>query len=295
MSQLPPSTPPYGQDPWGGVPIPPTGPPWPPPARRRSRWPAIVAAMLMVVVLVATVVGVLAVRAQQAGEPGLVEAERTDPAPVPTAPPSAIDVGLLTERFGAAVWRVEATGCGMESVGTAFVVGDRLLVTNQHVTAVDTSPQVSSLDGSRVLGATVLGWTLDPDLAVLEVAEPLTPVLTWASAAQLADGQRLLVLGYPRPAHAFTATPTAIRRFVTDAGVRRAIVSDAPLVQGNSGGPALTADGRVAGVVTELAGEQGAPLVPVLYTYDHLRDTIAAIVAARRGAVVDCDAVSSSR
>ncbi len=180
-------------------------------------------------------------------------------------------------------------GCGVESIGTAFAIDDRLLVTNRHVTEIDATPQLVSRDGSRRLDAMVVGWSQDPDLAVLEVRQFVAPTLAWADSAGLTEGELLVAFGYPTPGHDFAVTPTRIRSFVTDGALRHAIRTDGRFDTGNSGGPALTEEGRVAGVVAAFAGSEGDQLVPMLTTHDHLRPTLEALVRARPGVEVRCE------
>ncbi len=101
---------------------------------------------------------------------------------------------------------------------------------------------------------------------MIEVAEALPVWLPWADTQSLTEGQPLVALGYPVPDLAFSVTHADIVTFQTRAGVRRAVRTDGALDRGNSGGPALTADGRVAGVVTEMeANQSGLQLVALLY------------------------------
>lgn len=53
-----------------------------------------------------------------------------------------MDDSELATTFGPAVYRVEASGCEAVSIGTAFAVDEHHLVTNQHVVAIDTTPQL---------------------------------------------------------------------------------------------------------------------------------------------------------
>lgn len=316
MSSFPPQGPAGGWPPTGPAPggVGWTGPagPGPPaaPPRGGGRVWLVLTVLSLVVLLVAgsTLLLLLHDGPPEAGVqptaepgPGVPAPDVTPPAlpvpptPAPPAPPApappVLDADLLVARFGDAVWRVEAQGCGLSSTGTAFVVGERWLVTNWHVTAIDTSPQVVTRDDTRVLQARVLGWSREPDLAVLEVDAPLAPVLGWADPVGLRAGEPILALGFPRPDYRFAATVATIRSFAGAGGNREAIVVDGGLQEGNSGGPALTADGRVAGIVTEAAAVAGGPRTPILYTYTHLAAELERIVATRPGAVVDCDAV----
>jgi hypothetical protein len=214
--------------------------------------------------------------------------------PLATAEAPAPDLSAeeLARRYGDAVWRVEATGCGVEATGTAFAIDARTLITNWHVTVVDAAPQLVSRDGETTLQGRVLGWSDQPDVAVIRVDEDLATTVAWTDADDLEEGQPLVALGYPLPATDFTVTRGDITSFQTDDGVRQAIRTDAALDKGNSGGPVLTSRGAVAGVVTEMAPSDGFQLVPLAYTYDHLRETIAEL-STGDGVESDCDAAGA--
>lgn len=256
-------------------------------APTRPRWVVNVASIGMIVVTLALLLGLAALSGFRGlptpALPAFVDLEVvSDPTPVP------LDPGELTERYGAAVWRVEAAGCGIESIGTAFAIDDLLLVTTRQVTEIDAAPRLVSRDGSRRLDAVVVGFSQDPDLAVLEVRQFLMPTLAWADPAGLTEGEQLVVLGHAAPEH---VTLTTIRSFVTEGAVRRAIHAEGLSAADSHGAPALTSEGRVAGMVTVAVGPDGRHLVPVLTTHEHLQGAIETLVEGRPGAEVRCDAL----
>jgi S1-C subfamily serine protease len=146
------------------------------------------------------------------------------------------------------------------------------------VVGVDPTPELVGRDGARRQGR-VIGWRQSPDIAVIRVDEALPVSLPWAKTESLTEGQSLVALGYPVPDLDFSVTDAAIVSFQSRAGVRRAVRTDGALDRGNSGGPALTAAGEVAGVVTEMeANESGLQLVALLYTADALAADVQAIL-----------------
>jgi hypothetical protein len=195
----------------------------------------------------------------------------------------------LAARFGDAVHRVEVDGCGFEGTGSAFAIDEHHLVTNWHVVAVDATPVVRARDGTIREGR-VIGAMPNPDVAVIEVAETLERALEWADTDALAEGQHLVGLGYPVPATDFTVSPGTILSFQTGPFGRAAIRTDASLDRGNSGGPALTSTGQVAGVITEMAlNHDGFQNVPLLFTHAALKHPIQRMLDEPVDESPDCD------
>lgn len=155
----------------------------------------------------------------------------------------------LSERFGPAVARVLNLACG--SAGTAFAVDDRHFVTNAHVVLGDQRPSLQLHDGSTITGG-VIGVDETLDIAVIEAsAGTAAAPASWADSAQVKEGQPLTVLGYPAPG-GYAVITVDVRSISTDPRDYGTIQTTAGIDAGNSGSPALTAQGQVAGVVAAL-------------------------------------------
>lgn len=217
-----------------------------------------------------------------------------DPIPTTTAPPVPLtNVSMsntdIAKEFGDSVYRLEAEGCGVVASGSSWVLDKHHLVTNWHVVSVDTTPTVIGRDGSKMEGE-VIGGTARPDIAVVRVDKPLAQPLEWAATKELTEGQEIVGLGYPAPALDFSVTPGSIVSFQMTDGKREAIRTDGALDKGNSGGPVLTRTGQVAGVVTEMAVNDGFQLVPLLFTASTLQKSVSAMIDEPQQVEPDCDA-----
>lgn len=172
-------------------------------------------------------------------------------------------------------------------------------MTNWHVVVGDTEPELISRHGERILGH-VIGMTSDPDVALIRVDQPLSTYLEWADTGSLTEGQRLVALGYPRPLTNFTVTELSIMSFKSSGERRIGILVDGRIDRGNSGGPALTTDGKVAGINTAVNINHGAALgalsgggfqvVPYLESYEGVKASIDSFLAETSGKTVapDC-------
>lgn len=152
------------------------------------------------------------------------------------------------------VVQVIGSGCGGRVEGSGFVVAPGVVVTNAHVVAGVRG--VSVLDSAGGHSATVVHFDPDEDLAVLEVSALQAPALATESGV-VAPGAAGVVLGYPgggplREAGAVVLDEKiAVGQNIYARGtVSRAIYEVASDIEpGNSGGPLITAGGRVAGIV----------------------------------------------
>ena len=151
-------------------------------------------------------------------------------------------------------------GYASEGVGTGVVIVDTgIILTNLHVVAGADQVQVEFFDGSES-EASVIGARPEHDLAVLQ-AKKLPddlPAATLRSTADLAVGDEVVAVGFP-----FGIGPSASAGIVS--GLQREYRSpqgkqvltnliqfDAAANPGNSGGPLVTADGEVVGIVTAI-------------------------------------------
>ncbi|MCF4122880.1 MarP family serine protease [Antribacter sp. KLBMP9083] len=177
------------------------------------------------------------------------------PRQAPVAPAVDLDNTQL-EASAQSVARISgiAYACGTSSTGSGFVVAPDRLVTNAHVVAGVDRPVVELPDSPAREGRVVYFDPVD-DLAVIAVeglaADPLD------IAPTLAVGDPAVVQGYPYGGP-FTSTSAGVLGVSTarvpDAygggGADREVYSLAAVVRpGNSGGPLLTTDGQVAGVI----------------------------------------------
>jgi S1-C subfamily serine protease len=147
-----------------------------------------------------------------------------------------------------------------KSVGTGVVIVDKgIILTNLHVVAGGDRLGVVFFDGTES-EATVLGVQPENDLAVIQaktLPDDLVPA-TLRGTGDLAPGDEVIAVGFP-----FGIGPTTTSGVVS--GLRRVhrsrdgtrdivnlIQFDAAANPGSSGGPLVTADGEVVGIVTAI-------------------------------------------
>ncbi|MEV0981577.1 MarP family serine protease [Streptomyces sp. NPDC049915] len=139
--------------------------------------------------------------------------------------------------------------------GSGFVYAPRHVMTNAHVVAGIDRPGVRVGGAGRTYDARVVLFDPDRDVAVLYVPDLKAPVLRFDDGAR--RGDRAVVAGYPQDGDLNLQAATVAGRvratgqnIYNDATVTREIYSIRSTVRpGNSGGPLLTTDGRVFGVV----------------------------------------------
>ncbi|MEU0738655.1 MarP family serine protease [Streptomyces sp. NPDC006134] len=149
-----------------------------------------------------------------------------------------------------------ATGCGKVLEGTGFVFAERRVMTNAHVVGGVDEPVVQIGGEGRAYDATVVLYDWRRDIAVLDVPDLKAPALRFTDEdADSGDGA--IVAGFPENG-AYDVRAARVRGRITANGpdiyrrgtVHRDVYSlYATVRQGNSGGPLLTTDGEVYGVV----------------------------------------------
>jgi len=145
-------------------------------------------------------------------------------------------------------------------VGTGVVIVDKgVILTNLHVVSGADRIKVTFHDGLEST-ATITGAQPENDLAVLQAQKIPDDMIaaTMRSTGDLSPGDKVLVVGFP-----FGIGPSASAGVVS--GLKRSFRSpegkqemnnliqfDAAANPGNSGGPLVTMDGEVVGIVTAI-------------------------------------------
>ncbi|GDY84161.1 serine protease [Streptomyces avermitilis] len=149
-----------------------------------------------------------------------------------------------------------AQSCGKVLEGTGFVFGNRRVMTNAHVVGGVDEPTVQIGGEGRKYDAKVVLYDWRRDIAVLDVPNLKAPALQFTST-DAASGNGAIVAGFPENG-SYNVQPARVRGRITANGpdiyhrgtVRRDVYSlYATVRQGNSGGPLLTPEGKVYGVV----------------------------------------------
>jgi S1-C subfamily serine protease len=151
-------------------------------------------------------------------------------------------------------------------VGTGVVIVDKgIILTNLHVVAGADRIEVTFQDG-LVASAYVRSVQAENDLAVLQADKIPDDLIaaTMRSTRDLAPGDKVLAVGFP-----FGIGPSASAGVVSGLGrvfrspegqhdMRNLIQFDAAANPGNSGGPLVTMDGEVVGIVTAILNPTSA-------------------------------------
>ncbi len=212
----------------------------------------------------------------------LLDSPAVDIPPVDLADPELAEAAASVARVSGT-----AFSCGRSSTGTGFVVAPDRVVTNAHVVAGVERPLVE-LPGVAAREGTIVYFDPIDDLAVIAVEGLAADPLPFAPT--LGAGAPAVVQGYPlggpftMVAAGVLSTGTAPVPDIYDESAAPREIYDlrAAVRPGNSGGPLLTEDGAVAGVVfarAENDAERGyamtmAELTPVAAQAASLSDPV---------------------
>jgi serine protease DegQ len=151
-------------------------------------------------------------------------------------------------------------------VGTGVVIIDKgVILTNLHVVHGADHIRVVFYDGLEA-DATISGVQSENDLAVLQASKIPDDLIaaTMRSTSDLAPGDKVLAVGFP-----FGIGPSASGGVISGLGrvfrspegkqeMKNLIQFDAAANPGNSGGPLVTMDGEVVGIVTAILNPTSA-------------------------------------
>ena len=146
------------------------------------------------------------------------------------------------------------------SVGTGVVIVDKgIILTNLHVVQGADVIHITFADGLTTT-ASITGMQRENDLAVLQAHKIPDDMIaaTMRSTADLRPGDQVMAVGYPfgiGPSASSGIVSGLKRTFKSPDGqqeMRNLIQFDAAANPGNSGGPLVTMDGEVVGIVTAI-------------------------------------------
>jgi len=148
---------------------------------------------------------------------------------------------------------VLTSGCDTESKASGFLVEGHLIVTAAHV--VDGARSIRLVLGSQSTSASIVGIDRVGDIALLRAPVELAGHLFLFADGRPRKGDEVTGLGYPLDADSVVATQGRVSGL--DMAVKLDPVSrtdmiqtDAGLNPGNSGGPLISMDGSVVGIVS---------------------------------------------
>jgi len=176
-------------------------------------------------------------------------------APTALAAPGSQVVKVFVVRSVPNYWQPWATGAPQESTGSGVILSKSRILTNAHVVQNARRVHVRRAGTSAKLPARVVVAAIGPDLAILELEGhtfPDTNAPTLTKEMPRA-GDSVLVYGFSMGGAELSTTKGIVSRIEFAkysrgfSGLR--IQIDAALNPGNSGGPAMTADGGWLGVV----------------------------------------------
>jgi serine protease Do len=144
--------------------------------------------------------------------------------------------------------------------GSGFIIRqDGLIVTNNHVVKDEKSVKVTLDDGTE-LNAKVLGTDPRSDIAVLKIdAHKPLPFIQLGNSADVKPGEWVVAMGNPfgLGGTVTAGIVSAVSRDIGAGPYDQFIQIDAPINQGNSGGPLFTQNGKVIGMNTAIFSPTG--------------------------------------
>jgi beta-glucosidase-like glycosyl hydrolase/S1-C subfamily serine protease len=233
-------------------------------AQARSMKPASPVLLSAVVVLALALAGTgtaLLVSHNTSSQPkGLPVAATTNQSATTTTPTTSASTSsantsqtfpALYRQVADGVVRVETTACNGGGVGSGFLIAPDLVATVAHVVSGAVSIVIRA-NGITTTG-TVVGIDTGADLALVQTPTPVTGHVFALDTSQTEVGTDVGAIGYPLagPESLTKGSISGLGRTidVNSTSLGGLIQTDAAVNHGNSGGPLLSVNGTVVGLV----------------------------------------------
>lgn len=132
--------------------------------------------------------------------------------------------------------------------GSAIYVGQGLFLTAAHVMGAEKKAKLVQL--GREWSANLVSADFETDIALLRIVGDVPSLAPASWAEDVPSGTAIFAVGFPAPLDESVPTITSgVVSGTRDIGGTRYLQIDAPVNPGNSGGPILTHQGQVAGMV----------------------------------------------
>ena len=171
---------------------------------------------------------------------------------------------------------IEVIGPDGLSHGSGFIASsDGMIITAAHVVDGATSAVVRLQNGEELNVEGVVTIDRDKDFAIVRVAGFDLPTVPLANADDVSVGQRVIVIGAPiDPTYAGTVSDGLVSSDRMMDGARMLQIS-VPVSPGSSGGPVMTEQGEVIGLVVSAVTEDGAQNLNFALPINYVRGQLA--------------------
>lgn len=173
----------------------------------------------------------------------------------------------VVARVQSGVGQFSVTTCESGATGSGFLIAPDLVVTAAHM--VRDASAISIAFGRTSVNATVLGTNDIADIALVRTENPVQGHQFQLRKTEPPIGTDVAALGFPlgRP---FTLTKGTVSALDAEQDIgsrvlRNLIQTDAAINHGNSGGPLITQDGQVSGVVVTIEIEENVRAEGIAY------------------------------
>ena len=203
-------------------------------------------------------------------------------------PSKGLSVAEVVKRKSPAVVSISNETTQGGSLGSGFLIDAAgHIITNAHVVDSASKTTVTFEDGTEAKG-TILGVDTSTDVAVVKIDKVPTGVspLPLGNSGGLTVGQEVVAIGNPYgySGTATTGIVSALERVIESPSgftIQNAIQTDAAINQGNSGGPLFDRDGRVIGINSQIASQNGGNVgIGFAVPIDTVRPIVASIIAS---------------
>ncbi len=204
--------------------------------------------------------------------------QTVDPTSAPTQTSTSGTWPETVAEVESGVVQFSVTRCDSSGTGSGFLIRPDLVVTAAHVVADASAVQISLPEGT--VAGSVLGINELADLALVQTSRSLDGHQFTFLPADPPLGTEVAALGYPlgEPLGFTRGSISGLNREIDfgDGPIENIIQTDAAINSGNSGGPLLTQDGQVAGIVSAIRRDGDARAEGIAYAVSGFRAEAAA-------------------